>query len=46
MDKKVLEIGQARAEALKRETTGCLGTMSNPVKPDYRIHLKKSRYYG
>lgn len=41
MDKKVLEIAPARVKALKRGTTVCLGTMSDPVKPDDGTHFKK-----
>lgn len=42
---KYPQIGRARAEAPKRETAVCLGTMSNPVKSDYGIHFK-STYCG
>lgn len=38
--------GQGREETQKMETAVCSATMSNSVKPDYRIYLKKSRYYG
>lgn len=43
---KYPQTGQARAEAPKRETAVCSGTVRNPVKSDCGIYVKKSTYCG